>query len=76
MQIPTGARRTANVHAITAAKLAVLPRKDLETLIRENPALLEQMMKIIRRHLRRNLMAEIFPTIFGPMDEDCTSSGR
>ncbi|GAB4578914.1 MAG: cyclic nucleotide-binding and patatin-like phospholipase domain-containing protein [Anaerolineales bacterium] len=67
MELITGQTRQASIRAVTNGELVYLSRSDFEQIIQEYPAILHQLGEVVQRRLRRNQLAKILPSFFGPL---------
>lgn len=70
MELVTRQTRQASIRAETAGALVYLSRGDFDELIKDYPEILNQLGDVIQRRLRRNQLAKILPSIFGPLSLD------
>jgi NTE family protein/lysophospholipid hydrolase len=68
IQMLTGGRRSATLRANTAAKTIRFSRETFERLAETEAAFLEHIRTLALTRLRRNHLALILPTQFGPLD--------
>ncbi|MEM7351790.1 MAG: cyclic nucleotide-binding domain-containing protein, partial [Acidobacteriota bacterium] len=70
IQMMTGGVRTATVRATRDSELLRIPTEVSDELLRRSPETRRKMMAINRRRLRRTLLAEVLPTIVGPLNDE------
>ncbi len=68
IQLLTGGRRSATVHAAEDCELVKIPAEAFESLAARSPELLQLMADVARRRLRLSLMATALPRVFGRLD--------
>ena len=69
MQVLSGGARTATVTAIADTALTRISRATVERLAREQPDIVSNFARAIRRRLRHNQLVALLPGLFGPLDE-------
>lgn len=69
IQVLTGGARSATVTAIEDCELVKVPTDVFDELAQASPEMLQQMLATNRRRLDRSLLAEVLPTLCGPLEE-------
>ncbi len=68
MQILFDGLYTADVQAIGPATLLKFPKHGFRRAVESFPGALEKLTRIIRHRFRRDQLADILPTLFGPLE--------
>ncbi|HVN72278.1 MAG TPA: cyclic nucleotide-binding and patatin-like phospholipase domain-containing protein [Desulfomonilia bacterium] len=69
IQILAGGKNTASVLALSDAEVVKFSKTALENLLHKSPDLVSVLADISKRRLLHNQLANILPTLFGPLDD-------
>ncbi|MCI0397956.1 MAG: patatin-like phospholipase domain-containing protein [Chloroflexi bacterium] len=67
MELVSGGKRTANVDALTEARLIRLPVTAFTALLQQDARLVEHIGRTILQRWHRNRLAAVLPNLFGPL---------
>jgi CRP-like cAMP-binding protein/predicted acylesterase/phospholipase RssA len=69
IQVLTGGARSATVAAMEASELVGVPTEVFDRIAQASPETLREMLATNRRRLDRTLLAEVLPSLCGPLEE-------
>lgn len=69
IQVLTGGARSADVAALEACELVGVPTEVFDQIAHASPEMMRQLFATNRRRLDRSLLAEVLPTLCGPLEE-------